>query len=481
MNNPLVSVVIPTYNGGKYLGDAIQSVLDQTYTNYEIIIVDDLSPENISTVLTRFTDSRIKYIKHDENRGAVAARKTGVHASSGEIIAFLDQDDVFHKQKLAVHVNYLYENPEVGLSYDGRFEVVGEEKIVCGIYNPPGDLSLEDWVTGFPVSPSNTVLVRQWALMDEIWDYSFALQSEHVIFNGQEIVFGGRLALAGCNFGNVYRVLSYRRYHPYRVLNNLFERCQTELACQEIIFSDSRCPENVREIKNLAFSNIYIMWAYTAYIQEEYELGKDFLKHALVLNPEIFIDSVSHSFLHSWLLWISAGTADYVRSPEEIIRSIFDNLPKELQYLRDKTEWAVARGDLLKGLRTMIWGEQTDAEIYLETAIKKGADIDAQAMGMFSDELLSCEVEVGDIKSREVLNNLSQVLLKLKKKRDARLLIGSYAINRAFRKFHNKKYDVVPKDIVRAIKADPKYLLNRGALSVLLRSIWRQAKLGEGL
>jgi glycosyltransferase involved in cell wall biosynthesis len=473
MNLPLVSVVIPTYNGGDHLAEAIQSIFDQTYTNFEIIIVDDVSPEDVSITLDKFSDGRIRYIRHEINKGAVAARKTGVQASLGDIIAFLDQDDLFHRQKLETHVNYLTEHPDVGLSYNGRFEVIGERKIVCGIYRPPLSVTLTDWVSGFPVSPSDAVLVRKWALMDEIWDDSFAQQAEHVIFNGQEIVFGGRLALAGCKFGCIDRALNYRRYHPYRVLKYLSERCQAELACQEIIFSDPRCPQEVKNIKNLAFSNTYIMWAYTSYMQEEYTLAKDFLAHAFNLNPSFFADDDPCPFLNSWLLWVSAGTVDYVRGHEEILRSIFDNLPQELQYLKNKRDWAITRSYLLKGLHTMLWGERDEAENFLQTAIEKGANIDIHAMNMLSDELLNYDAELGDVADQRIIDNLAGLLAKFKQKQSARFLVGFYAINRAFRNFQNNKYDLVPADVLNAIKNHPRYLLNKGAMSILIRSIFR--------
>jgi glycosyltransferase involved in cell wall biosynthesis len=278
MDTPKVSVIIPTYNGREYINDAIQSVLDQTYPNLELIIVDDSSPEDMSLVVKSFLDTRVRYIRHKRNLGAVAARKTGVDASSGDIIAFLDQDDLFHKKKLEMHVAYFLKNPETGLTYNARFEIQGLAKTLCGIHKPPTKLSIADWVLGFPVCPSDTVLKREWAVREEVWDDSFADQAEHVIFNGQEIVFGGRLALAGCKFGYVEQVLNYRRYHPYRRLRYLAERCNTELACQEMIFNDSRCPEDVKKLRSLAFSNIYLMWAFAAYIQEEFDLGQRLLK-----------------------------------------------------------------------------------------------------------------------------------------------------------------------------------------------------------
>ncbi len=476
MRNPRVSIIIPTYNGREHLGESIQSLLDQTYHNIEIIVVDDASSEDTADAIGRLTDSRIRYIRHEINLGAVAARQTGVRASSGEIIAFLDQDDLFHAEKIQLHVNYLRRNPKVGMSYNGRFEVIGPEKAVCGIYKPSASLCLSDWILGFPVSPSDVVLRREWALLDEIWDASFSHQTEHVIFNGHEIVFGGRLALAGCEFGAVGKALNYRRYHPYRVLKHLSARCQAELACQKIIFSDPRCPDHVQALSNVAFSNIYVIWAYIAFIQEEFDLGREFLKQTLSLNPTFFKGDPC-PFLSSWLLWISAGTVDYVRSHEEILQSVFTNLPRELQHLRSRRDEIIAKSYLLKGFHTMIWGNREDAEAFLRTALEKGANVDSGAMRMLSDELLNYEDELGNSSDRRVMDDLYCLLSKLNRKHSARLLKGFFSISRAFRNFHSGCYDPVPRDVVQAMRADTGYLLNRGALSILIRSLWRRTRL----
>jgi glycosyltransferase involved in cell wall biosynthesis len=481
MNSLKASVVVPTYNGGEHLGEAIQSVLDQTYPNFELIIVDDASPESISHIIDSFTDVRLKYIRHDENKGAVAARKTGVRASSGDLIAFLDQDDLFHKQKLEAHLDYFLKNPEIGMTYNSRFEVQGSEKVLCGIYCPPVNLQLADWVTGFPVSPSDVVLKREWALRDEIWDDSFASQAEHVIFNGQEIVFGGRLALAGCTFGNVGRALNYRRYHPFRVLKHLEERCQAELACQGIIFSDARCPNEIRAMKDLAFSNIYVMWAYTAYIQQEFELGKKFLKCAMKLHPAFFQDSDPCQFITSWMFWISAGTVDHSRRHEEILRSVFENLPVELRHLKKDYYWADTQSFLAKGLRTLIWQGMDAAEVYLKRALEKGAYFDEIILNMVSDELLKYESEFGSAAAERILANLTQLSKKLHMVGKFERILGFYAHNRAFRNFGEGKFEKVPFDIARAVHSDFHYLLNRGVISILIRSLfpWAKARLNR--
>jgi glycosyltransferase involved in cell wall biosynthesis len=112
---PVVSVVIPVYNGERYLADAIQSVLDQTYQNFEVIVVDDGSTDGSAEVAKKFGEA-IRYL-HQANGGVCKARNTGIAAARGAYIAFLDQDDLWLSEKLGVQVAYLDSHLEVGAVY----------------------------------------------------------------------------------------------------------------------------------------------------------------------------------------------------------------------------------------------------------------------------------------------------------------------------------------------------------------------------
>lgn len=107
---PKVSVIITTYNCAKYIGQSINSVLDQTYKDYEIVVVDDGSNDNTREVLEPFMD-KIKYI-YQNNKGTPAARNKGVLNASGEFVAFHDADDVWYPFKLERQMKYLEENNE---------------------------------------------------------------------------------------------------------------------------------------------------------------------------------------------------------------------------------------------------------------------------------------------------------------------------------------------------------------------------------
>lgn len=97
--NILISIIIPVYNGEKYLSETIKTVIDQTYKNWELIIVDDGSTDNTADIVKQFNDSRISYIKKN-NTGVSDTRNVGANLAKGEILCFLDADDVWLPQNL---------------------------------------------------------------------------------------------------------------------------------------------------------------------------------------------------------------------------------------------------------------------------------------------------------------------------------------------------------------------------------------------
>lgn len=102
----MVSVVIPTYNRAHVLNRAIRSVLGQTYQHFEIIVVDDGSTDNTEQVVKAIADDRVRYIRHETNKGtAAAARNTGIRQACGEFIGFVDSDDEWLPGKLQKQVD----------------------------------------------------------------------------------------------------------------------------------------------------------------------------------------------------------------------------------------------------------------------------------------------------------------------------------------------------------------------------------------
>ena len=124
--NPTVSVIVPTYNRADLVGRAIESVLEQTYKDFELIVVDDDSKDNTREIIHEFNDPRIRYICHDKNKGGSAARNTGIDLAKGKYIALLDSDDEWIKEKLGKQVTKLRERSNVGLVSTGAVHFSGD-------------------------------------------------------------------------------------------------------------------------------------------------------------------------------------------------------------------------------------------------------------------------------------------------------------------------------------------------------------------
>ena len=110
MLNNKISVIIPTFNREKTIVDSIKSVLNQSYRNIELIVVDDGSTDNTESLVKSIKDRRLKYIKLEHNNGACYARNIGIERARGKYIAFQDSDDVFHQDKLKKQLNNLKSN-----------------------------------------------------------------------------------------------------------------------------------------------------------------------------------------------------------------------------------------------------------------------------------------------------------------------------------------------------------------------------------
>lgn len=118
--SPTVTVIIPTYNRGYVIRRALNSVLNQTYRNLEVIVVDDGSTDDTETILRSFAETRLRYIRHEVRRGAAAARNTGIKASSSKFIAFQDSDDEWLCEKLERQMAVFRQaGNEVGVVYTG--------------------------------------------------------------------------------------------------------------------------------------------------------------------------------------------------------------------------------------------------------------------------------------------------------------------------------------------------------------------------
>ena len=135
-----VSVIIPTYNREATLKRAVESVLNQTYTDFELIIVDDGSTDNTRQLVENIHDDRITYYYVKINSGAAAARNYGIERAEGEYIAFQDSDDYWHSDKLEKQMKVMESNPDIGFVYHPISCRIDSD---CCVILPPESLPIE--------------------------------------------------------------------------------------------------------------------------------------------------------------------------------------------------------------------------------------------------------------------------------------------------------------------------------------------------
>jgi len=238
--NPLVSIIIPAYNYGRFLADTLESILSQTCELWECIIVDDGSTDNTTNIVEHFCklDQRIQYLRQN-NQGPSAARNNGIRHAVGVFFQFIDADDRISSRKLEMQTNYLLDHPGVDLVYGGaRYFRDGEpDKLLLSLNG-----SATPWMA--EISGQDDELVRQ-LLADNIMVISAPLiRRELIELSGlfdeslkfhEDWEFWLRCALAGGRF--VYladpEMYSLIRCHPSSLTNEYYNMNYYKLLIRE--------------------------------------------------------------------------------------------------------------------------------------------------------------------------------------------------------------------------------------------------------
>lgn len=212
ISHPKISVVMPVFNRSEYLAEAIDSVLHQTFTNFELIIVNDFSTDNSRAIVERYSkvDGRIRVIQNEKNMGIATSRNIGTSAAKGEFIAIMDSDDIAYPSRLEKQYDYLFKNTDVG--FCGTWiEFFGETN--KKVWKTP--LSSDEIHCGmvFTMCVANpTVMFRRSLIEDNqlMLDPKFKIASDYE--------FWAR-ALEYTKAGNIGEILLRYRVHPQQVSN----------------------------------------------------------------------------------------------------------------------------------------------------------------------------------------------------------------------------------------------------------------------
>ena len=151
MGTDKVSIITPSFNSKKFISQTIESVLNQTYRNWEMIIVDDVSPDNSNEIIEEYTqkDSRIKLIKLEQNSGPAVARNRAIEEAKGRFIAFLDADDLWHKEKLEKQLTFMEQN-DVAFTFSS-YDLIDEDGNALGTFKTKEQVSYNDLLKTNPI------------------------------------------------------------------------------------------------------------------------------------------------------------------------------------------------------------------------------------------------------------------------------------------------------------------------------------------
>ena len=162
MNEPLVSIITPVYNAERFLSDTIKSVQNQTYKNWEILLIDDCSKDNSAQIIKEFQkyDNRTKYIKLKKNSGASVSRNEGIRNAKGRFIAFVDSDDIWKPEKLEIQIKYMLKE-NLGFTFTSYRYMKENGELTNKIAKAPSKINYNGLLKNTIIGCSTVVIDRE--------------------------------------------------------------------------------------------------------------------------------------------------------------------------------------------------------------------------------------------------------------------------------------------------------------------------------
>jgi glycosyltransferase involved in cell wall biosynthesis len=286
---PAVSVIIPVYNGIQYVSEAIESVLDQVFTDYEIIVINDGSPhtEDLERKLDPFRGD-IRYLKQ-ENRGPGGARNTGILAARGNFIAFLDADDYWLPDFLSEQLSFIYRNPAIDLVYADAI-LIGDSPLAGKTFMQTtpteGEVTLESLLDERCTVVLSGVVARRQKIIDAgLFDERFRYAEDYDLWL-RLIKYGARLSYQR-------KTLLCRRMHKESLCENATTLFENAL---RVLEKAGRCDDLTEDEQAALIEHEYRLVAYL-----RLERGKDCLMRGEFAKAAELIGGANR-FYRSWKL-----------------------------------------------------------------------------------------------------------------------------------------------------------------------------------
>lgn len=281
MAAPDISVIIPVYNGDRFLKTAIESVLTQTHCSFELIVIDDGSTDGTAELLRFYRDcARLRSI-HQTNQGVSAARNFGIAQARAEVVAFLDADDYFLPHKLARQWALFQADASLGMVHSGweRVDAAGRSLSQVMPWQQHPVLDLPTWLQYKPVLPSAMMFRRRW--LEQVGGFDPTLPAAEDV----DLVF--RLAIAGCPAQWLRQVTTAYRQHAHSAMGDGLEQARCLSRLLDKTFGHPQLPIQARLLEAKVRNGTFIWAAWYLYRTGYPEAMVEYLQAAHACVPTL--------------------------------------------------------------------------------------------------------------------------------------------------------------------------------------------------
>lgn len=335
-----VSIIIPTYNAVRFIGRTIESVLQQSFTDYDVTVVDDGSTDDTKAALRPFL-KHIRYV-YQENSERSAARNRGIRESAGEYLIFLDSDDVLLPDKLTLQVAALDTSPHLAASVSG-YQYIDVDGCVLGNVKPWQTnhlLSLEGLLRRGLAPPHAVLIRRSW--IERLGGFDTELD----VYGAEDMDLWFRLCLAGGEMAWFPKILCQYRIHNHNTSRNVRQHYRSLYLVLNKLFASPQLPPEVAEKRNQFLAFAYLAEAGRLYGTCDFDDAKSCLRQAIELDPSL-MDEGDERIVNIMVSW---EQSIWTENPKDSLQRVLENLPTELVLSAE-----VRRQILLKSTRAAFY------------------------------------------------------------------------------------------------------------------------------
>ncbi len=456
---PKVSVILPTYNRADLLPAAIDSVLGQSFTDFEVLVIDDGSQDDTRRVVAAIPDPRIHYF-HQKNSGVSAARNRGLEVARGEYLAFLDSDDLFLPAKLAFQVAQLDADPALGM-VAGGFRYIDWQGAWLAERRPwvfQPNLDLSTVLLGAAIITNSVLLRKDW--LERVGDFKVGLSW------AEDLDLWLRLAVAGCQMSWSQAVVCAYRMHDDQAVRDVGKQSWGTLQVSEALYERSDLPEQALRLRSRAEAAARVSVAGREYGGGQFEAGRALLGEALRLDPSL-AQGETPPLLSTLIAWAAEPVTG---DPAAFTRALMEHLPEGLDW-EQRFGTHFMRSACIAASLDALWLNRSDlAATYISNSLKiqpsawqdaeKAVVVLIDALNAFDPDARPALLE----QWFEVLPSQLAAYPSRRKKAAGRLFMA-----RGFKAQQRGHLAEAAAAFRQGVRRDPSWLLNRGVLSVLAR------------